>query len=111
MISGVGRHFGLAGWLCGTNSLDLVCKCFLGRIELKTLNFFLRNQYSKKAFTRKKGNSQFSHESDCFLSFFKLLLRMKRNHNILILRMFSNSLTMKLMILEMILAQTEMMIW
>ena len=111
MISGVGRHFGLAGWLCGTNRLDLVCKCFFGRLELKTLNFFLHNQYNKNAFTRKKGNSQFSHESDCFLSFFKLLLRMKRNHNILILRMFSNSLTMKLMILEMILAQTEMMIW
>ena len=69
MISGVGRHFGLAGWLCGTNSLDLVCKCFLGCLELKTLNFFLRNQYNKKAFTRKKGNSQFSHESDCFLFF------------------------------------------
>ena len=33
--SGIGRHFGLAGWLCGTNSLDLTCKCFLGRLELK----------------------------------------------------------------------------
>ena len=26
-------------WLSGTNSLDLVCKCFLGRLELKTTIF------------------------------------------------------------------------
>ena len=31
----------LAGWLgSGTNGLDLMCKCFLGRLELKTLIFF-----------------------------------------------------------------------
>ena len=50
-ISGIGRHFGVAdwlGWLCGTNSLDLMYKCFLGRLELKTPTFFLRNQYNKK---------------------------------------------------------------
>ena len=35
-IWGIGRHFGPADWLCGTNSLDLICKCFLGRFELKT---------------------------------------------------------------------------
>ena len=40
-------------WLSGTNSLDLVCKCFLGRLELKTTIFFLHNQYNKKkTFTR-----------------------------------------------------------
>ena len=38
----------LAGWLSGTNSLDLVCKCFLGRLELKTTIFFPHNQYNKK---------------------------------------------------------------
>ena len=38
----------LAGWLSGTNSLDLVCKCFLGRLELKTKIFFPHNQYNKK---------------------------------------------------------------
>ena len=43
----------LAGWLSGTNSLDLVCKCFLGRLELKTTIFFPHNQYNKKeTFTR-----------------------------------------------------------
>ena len=26
----------LAGWLCGTNSLDLMCKCFHGCLELRT---------------------------------------------------------------------------
>ena len=31
-IWGVGCRFGLADWLCGTNSLDLMCKCFLGRL-------------------------------------------------------------------------------
>ena len=35
-------------WLSGTNSLDLVCKCFLGRPELKTTIFFPHNQYNKK---------------------------------------------------------------
>ena len=35
-ISGIGHHFGPAGLLCGTNSLDLMCKCFLDRLELKT---------------------------------------------------------------------------
>ena len=35
-------------WLSGTNSLDLVCKCFLGRLELKTTIFFPHNQYNKK---------------------------------------------------------------
>ena len=35
------------------NSLDLVCKCFLGRLELKTTIFFPHNQYNKKkTFTR-----------------------------------------------------------
>ena len=33
-------------WLSGTNSLDLVCKCFLGRLELKTTIFFPHNQYN-----------------------------------------------------------------
>ena len=35
-------------WLSGTNSLDLVCKCFLGRLELKTTIFSPHNQYNKK---------------------------------------------------------------
>ena len=39
-ILGIGRHFGMAGWLRSTNSLDLVCKCFLRRLELKTPIFF-----------------------------------------------------------------------
>lgn len=43
---------GLAGWLCGTNSLDLMYKCILGRLKLKTRIFFLRNQYNKTTFTR-----------------------------------------------------------
>lgn len=42
----------LADWLCGTNSLDLMYKCILGRLKLKTRIFFLRNQYNKTTFTR-----------------------------------------------------------
>ena len=49
-ISGIGRHFGLLP--CGTNGLDLMWKCFLGRLELRTPLFFLRNQYNKKTFIR-----------------------------------------------------------
>ena len=30
----------LTAWLCGTNSLDLMSKCFLGCLELKTPTFF-----------------------------------------------------------------------
>ena len=46
----LGRHFGLLP--CGTNSLDLMWKCFLGRLELRTPLFFLHNQYNKKTFIR-----------------------------------------------------------
>ena len=42
----------LAGWLCSTNSLYLMCKCFLGCLQLKTPISFLCNQYNKKIFTR-----------------------------------------------------------
>ena len=42
----------LAGWLCSTNSLYLICKCFLGCLQLKTPISFLCNQYNKKIFTR-----------------------------------------------------------
>ena len=38
----------LAGWLCSTNSLYLMCKCFLGCLQLKTPISFLCNQYNKK---------------------------------------------------------------
>ena len=40
-ISSFGCHFGLAGWMAMWHkSLDLMCKCFLGRLELKTTIFF-----------------------------------------------------------------------
>ena len=39
--------FELAGWPCGSNSLDLMCKYFLGRLELKT-PIFLRISKIKK---------------------------------------------------------------
>ena len=52
VISDIGHHFGLAGWLagwlCSTNSLYLMCKCFLGCLQLKTPISFLCNQYNKK---------------------------------------------------------------
>ena len=52
VISDIRHHFGLAGWLAGTNSLYLMCKCFLGCLQLKTPISFLCNQYNKKNFTR-----------------------------------------------------------
>ena len=40
-LEGFMRFRALApGWLYGTNSLDLLCKCFLGHLELKTPIFF-----------------------------------------------------------------------
>ena len=57
VISGIGHNFGpadwVADWLCGTNSLDLMCKCFHGRLELNTpIFFFCAISTMKKPFTR-----------------------------------------------------------
>ena len=69
-ILGIGRHFGMAGWvagwLCSTNSLDLVCKCFLRRLELKTpIFFFCTISTITKTFTR---------DRTCFINLWLLLV-------------------------------------
>ena len=50
-ISGIGRHLGLAGYVAQIASISCA-NVFLGRFELKTPIFFLRNQYIKKSLTR-----------------------------------------------------------